>query len=113
MTDPSKTIVEKNCKACGSNIFVRLADHKRGWGNFCNKACSAAFKCGMRPAYVDEEFAKKSFWASVCFEHQQKFPPTKAPSVESQLGHSVRVKSPKRKRRGVPVTMFDSSGNAQ
>ena len=31
----------KNCKCCGKEINVRMADHKRGWGNFCNKSCKA------------------------------------------------------------------------
>ena len=33
--------IEKNCKSCGKLIVVRLADHKRGWGNYCNKSCKA------------------------------------------------------------------------
>ena len=92
--------VEKNCKACGSNITVRLADHKRGWGNFCDKACSAAFKCGQRPADVNARHAEFSQWAEVCHETNTKFPPTKAPSVEGQVGGRVRIK--KQKRRATP-----------
>lgn len=33
--------IEKHCKCCKKTITVRLADHKRGWGNFCSKSCKA------------------------------------------------------------------------
>lgn len=47
-------MITKNCKACGCPIRVRLADHKRGWGNFCDKSCSAAYKVGKRPSKTVE-----------------------------------------------------------
>jgi hypothetical protein len=56
--------VQKNCLACGDLISVRLADHKRGWGKFCDKACAAAHKCGQRPRDVNAQHAKQSFWAA-------------------------------------------------
>ncbi len=34
-------MIEKKCRNCGVGITVRLADHKRGWGNFCSKSCKA------------------------------------------------------------------------
>lgn len=34
-------MIDKKCKHCKADISVRLADHKRGWGNFCNKSCKA------------------------------------------------------------------------
>ena len=37
-------IIDKKCKHCSDNIAVRLADHKRGWGNFCNKSCKAKYQ---------------------------------------------------------------------
>lgn len=46
--------IEKKCKCCGKPIIVRLADHKRGWGNFCNKSCKAIAqerKTGQYRAY--------------------------------------------------------------
>ena len=33
--------VERKCKFCGSLIFPREADVKRGWGKYCNKTCKA------------------------------------------------------------------------
>lgn len=36
--------IDKKCKHCKSDITVRLADHNRGWGNFCNKSCKAKFQ---------------------------------------------------------------------
>lgn len=56
--------VQKNCLACGDLITVRLADHKRGWGKFCDKACAAAHKCGQRPRDVNAGHAKFSAWAA-------------------------------------------------
>jgi hypothetical protein len=55
--------VQKNCLACGDLIAVRLADHKRGWGKFCDKTCAAAHKCGQRPRDVNAHHAKFSIWA--------------------------------------------------
>ena len=46
------SMVQKECKACGCPIEVRLADHKRGWGNFCDKSCAAAYKVGKRPGKI-------------------------------------------------------------
>ena len=34
-------MIDKKCKHCKADITVRLADHKRGWGNFCSKSCKA------------------------------------------------------------------------
>lgn len=88
--------VQKNCKACGDIIEVRLADHRRGWGNFCDKACSAAYKCGQRPKDVNSYHAKFSSWASNCLRtFDAKYGignlPPQAPSIQSQVG-KVKVK---------------------
>ena len=48
--------IEKNCKCCKRTITVRLADHKRGWGNFCSKSCKAKVqekKNGQHKAYLN------------------------------------------------------------
>lgn len=48
--------IEKNCKHCKSKITVRLADHNRGWGNFCNKSCKAKHqekRTGQHKAYLN------------------------------------------------------------
>ena len=37
-------MIDKKCKHCKSNITVRLVDHQRGWGNFCNKSCKAKYQ---------------------------------------------------------------------
>lgn len=89
------TTVEKNCAACGAPITVRLADHKRGWGLFCDKSCAAGYKCGMRPRDVNKGHAKKSVWAEKAFTEREaagidKWP--KVPSVKEQLGHKVKVR---------------------
>lgn len=97
------TIINKNCKACGDLIEVRLADHKRGWGNFCDKACSAAYKVGMRPKDVNEYHARCQGgygWAAdmlkkLAEKYGDKQPP-KSPSIEEQVG---RVKIKKRTRK--------------
>jgi hypothetical protein len=47
-------MIDKKCKHCSSNITVRLADHNRGWGNFCNKSCKAKYqekRNGQHAAY--------------------------------------------------------------
>lgn len=83
------TRVQKNCEACGATISVRLADHKRGWGRFCDKACAAAHKVGMRPRDVNEHHAKFSHWASTCMAHRKLagvvvWPA--APRIKDQVG---------------------------
>lgn len=89
------TTLIKNCNACGDMFTVRLADHKRGWGNSCSKACSAAYKCGQRPRDVNAAHAKSSpwaaeRWATLSAKYPQGQPP-KAPSVQSQVG-KVKVR---------------------
>ena len=81
--------VQKNCAACGTLISVRLADHKRGWGKFCDKACAAAYKCGQRPRDVNAHHAKSSSWAASCLETRDL---TKAPTIKGQVGR-VKVKA--------------------
>lgn len=86
--------VQKNCEACAELITVRLADHKRGWGRFCDKACSAAYKCGQRPRDVNEHHAKFSIWAKTAWERlkasgHEKWPT--APSIKDQIGKKVKV----------------------
>lgn len=90
------TIIQKNCSACGALFNVKLADHKRGWGKCCDKACSAAYKVGMRPRDVNERFAKRSVWAEKALNDRKaagvaEWP--KAPSVKEQVGQKVKVKS--------------------
>lgn len=49
-------LIEKTCKHCKNSITVRLADHKRGWGNFCNKSCKAKHqekRTGQYAAYMN------------------------------------------------------------
>jgi len=87
--------VQKNCGACGDLITVRLADHKRGWGKFCNKACAAAHKCGQRPSDVNVGHAKFSEWAADRVADLARHPNGKAPTaprIKDQLGHKVKVK---------------------
>lgn len=87
--------VEKNCAACGKLIKVRLADHKRGWGRFCDKACSAGYKCGMRPRDVNKQHAKKSAWAAKAWADRVELGEeafAKASAVKEQLGAKVKVK---------------------
>jgi hypothetical protein len=48
--------IQKKCRCCKSNITVRLADHKRGWGNFCDKSCKARYqekRNGQHAAYLN------------------------------------------------------------
>lgn len=94
------TYVKKNCKACGDLIEVRLADHKRGWGNFCDKACSAAYKTGQRPSDVNEYHAECQYgfgWAAdklrdFAKKYGEGGKPPKAPKIGSQIGHKPKVK---------------------
>lgn len=88
-------MVEKNCAACGALMSVRLADHKRGWGKFCDKSCAAGYKCGMRPRDVNKAHAKQSVWAEKAFKEREAagvehWP--KAAPVHHQVGHKVKVK---------------------
>lgn len=49
-------MIEKNCKHCKSSISVRMSDHKRGWGNFCDKSCKAKYQekhNGQYSAYMN------------------------------------------------------------
>ena len=96
-------MVDKNCKACGALITVRLADHKRGWGNYCDKACAAAYKCGQRPKDVNSYHAKFSQWASICLETGGENA-EKAATIEQQIGRSVKVKKIKRRQ---PACVYD------
>jgi hypothetical protein len=87
--------IQKNCLACGDLISVRLADHRRGWGKFCDKACAAAHKCGMRPRDVNATHAESSAWAADRVAHFStayggKKPPTAA-NVRSQAGRKEKV----------------------
>ena len=34
-------MMTKTCMSCKNEIHVRVADHKRGWGNYCSKSCKA------------------------------------------------------------------------
>lgn len=50
------SMIDKKCKHCKSDITVRLADHNRGWGNFCNKSCKAKYqekRNGQHAAYLN------------------------------------------------------------
>ena len=50
------TMIDKKCKHCKNTITVRLADHNRGWGNFCNKSCKAKYqekRNGQYAAYLN------------------------------------------------------------
>lgn len=92
---PSPRLIEKNCKACSRLIQVRLADHKRGWGNFCDKSCAAAYKVGMRPRDVNREHAKSSFWAAECVRALEEAGLEKWPvasPIKEQLGHKLKIK---------------------
>ena len=48
----SPAMMEKNCACCGKAIQVRVADHKRGWGNFCSKRCKAVKQEGRTDRYA-------------------------------------------------------------
>lgn len=86
--------IQKNCEACAAPITVRLADHKRGWGRFCDKSCAAAHKVGMRPRDVNAFHAKSSPWASSCMA-QRKLAGVDvwpvAPRIKDQVG-KVKVR---------------------
>ena len=50
------SMIDKKCKHCKTNITVCLADHKRGWGIFCNKSCKAKYqekRNGQHAAYLN------------------------------------------------------------
>lgn len=86
--------IKKNCEACDALISVRLADHKRGWGRFCDKSCAAAYKIGMRPRDVNAEHAKYSPWAAMCMKLREQagvnsWP--KAERIKDQVGKKVKV----------------------
>lgn len=36
--------VEVTCKCCPVKFMARVADRKRGWGQFCSKSCAAYWK---------------------------------------------------------------------
>jgi hypothetical protein len=83
--------VDKNCEACGDLIAVRIADHKRGWGRFCDKTCAAAWKSGQRPRDVNAVHAKMSSWAADRFalftaKYGDGNKPPKAARVKDQIG---------------------------
>ena len=86
--------VQKNCLACDALISVRVADHKRGWGKFCDKACAAAHKVGMRPRDVNAHHAKFSSWAKTCMALRTAMGVTQWPRaarLKDQIG-KVKVK---------------------
>ncbi len=92
--------VEKNCLACGDLIHVRVADHKRGWGKFCDKSCAAAHKSGMRPGDVNAYHAKCQGgygWAAKKLKDFAAYPdgkPPKARRIKDQLTKSDRKVNP-------------------
>lgn len=50
------SLINKNCEWCKTDIIVRLADHKRGWGRFCSKSCKAKSqekKNGQHSAFLN------------------------------------------------------------
>lgn len=50
------TMIDKKCKHCKNTITVRMVDHKRGWGNFCDKSCKAKYqenRNGQYAAYMN------------------------------------------------------------
>ncbi len=86
--------VEKNCLACDALFSVRVADHKRGWGKFCNKSCAAAYKFGHRPRDVNAYHAKFSSWAKACMAVREAMGFTEWPRaarVKDQIG-KLKVK---------------------
>lgn len=86
--------VEKNCLACDALFSARLADHKRGWGKFCDKACAAAYKAGQRPSDVNAHHAKFSQWAKSCMAVREAMGLTQWPRaarIKDQVG-KVKVK---------------------
>lgn len=88
--------VVKNCKACGMRINVRLADHKRGWGNFCDKSCKGAYSAGQRPRDVNKAHAKHrnaGGWAYSTNAAKEANPEAFAPAppIKEQVGHKVKV----------------------
>ena len=90
--------VQKNCLACGDLITVRLSDHKRGWGKFCDKACAAAHKCGQRPGDVNAYHAKCQGgfgWAADRLAYfAATYPdgkPPLAPKIKTQTGRKEKV----------------------
>ncbi len=93
------THIQKNCEACGDLIEVRLADHKRGWGRFCDKACAAAHKTGQRPRDVNLYHAKcqngHGWAADKLRDFERKYGPNgsppKAEKVKDQLGKKVKI----------------------
>lgn len=46
------SMIDKKCKHCKSDITVRLADHNRGWGKFCNKSCKAKYQENRNGQYA-------------------------------------------------------------
>jgi len=92
--------VQKNCEACGDLITVRLADHKRGWGRFCDKSCAGAHKYGQRPRDVNAYHAKCQGgfgWAAeklkdFAAKYGEGQKPPKAAKIKDQLGQKIKVK---------------------
>jgi hypothetical protein len=106
--------VQKNCAACGDLITVRLADHKRGWGRFCDKACAAAYKCGQRPRDVNAHHAKLSPWAADrmrAFAGYRDGKPPLALSIKEQVG-KVKIKPIYHSRRIAILAAPRSTGRA-
>lgn len=106
--------VKKNCAACDALIDVRLADHKRGWGRFCDKSCTAAYKVGMRPRDVNANHANYSPWAATCMRVRELngfvdgWP--KAASIKDQTGKKEKIKPYVRKTDVRDFDDLDSAG---
>lgn len=41
--------VECTCKCCKKRFMARVADRKRGWGQFCSKSCKAIKQNRTKP----------------------------------------------------------------
>lgn len=51
--------VSVDCKFCGDVFEARVADRKRGWGEFCSKSCSASFKARKPNSNYNHTFGKR------------------------------------------------------
>jgi hypothetical protein len=48
--------VKVKCKTCKEEFFARIADRKRGWGEFCSKSCKAKKQGYLPGKYTEQEF---------------------------------------------------------
>lgn len=62
--------VTRKCKWCHKEFHPRLADVKRGWGQYCSKVCKAKYQVKYMYDYPPED-PEAEIWAGLSFDEDK------------------------------------------